>query len=223
MSHIQTTESAPGLDRLSSVALNDAHEHAWKMASSMSLGSPRWKERKLAELRDVLALSQIAPPGRLSVEGIELFVDLCLKLRLAVPVPCMPADGSGRLLVARYAIVHLRYPQLAVSMPMPGTSFLRIEEPRNIWHANVSPSGRPLPHGVFCAGATVSAGTRVSELILTLYYGLCMNPHAVQIDEQDPAGVLNGEAAVWWQHNRDRIPLSEQPFLEPDPSKEAHS
>lgn len=223
MNHTQPTKSSPGLDRLSSVALNDAHQHAWKMASSISLGSPRWKERKLAELRDVLALSQIAPPGRLTVEGIEPFVDLCLKLRLAVPVPCMPHDGSGQLLVAQYAIVHLRYSQLAVSMPMPGTSFLRIEEPRHIWHANVSPAGKPVPPGVFCAGASVPAGTRVSELILTLYYGLCLNRHAVQIDEQDHAGVLNGEAAVWWQHNRDRIPLSETPFLEPDPVKEAHS
>ena len=38
---------------------------------------------------------------------------------------------------------------------------------------------------------------------------------SVMFDEQDPAGVLNADAARWWQQNRDRIPLSREPFIRP--------
>jgi hypothetical protein len=34
-----------------------------------------------------------------------------------------------------------------------------------------------------------------------------------QIDERDPGGVFNAEAARWWQANVHRIPLSREPFL----------
>jgi hypothetical protein len=35
----------------------------------------------------------------------------------------------------------------------------------------------------------------------------------LKIDERDAAGVLNPQAARWWQQNTDRIPLTSVPFL----------
>jgi hypothetical protein len=37
----------------------------------------------------------------------------------------------------------------------------------------------------------------------------------VMVDELDPGGVMNAEAAHWWQANPGRIPLTTAPFLAP--------
>jgi hypothetical protein len=39
----------------------------------------------------------------------------------------------------------------------------------------------------------------------------------VMVDEADPAGVMNGEAALWWQQNMELAPLSRARFLDPPP------
>ena len=36
-----------------------------------------------------------------------------------------------------------------------------------------------------------------------------------QFDAAAPGGIFNNEAAEWWQVNAHRIPLTSEPFLEP--------
>ena len=60
-------------------------------------------------------------------------------------------------------------------------------------------------------GATLPPGVRVKELVLMTYGALSMQ--SVMIDATDPAGVLNPEAAEWWQEIRNRLPLTSVPFL----------
>jgi hypothetical protein len=49
--------------------------------------------------------------------------------------------------------------------------------------------------------------------VLASYAALTLQ--SVMVDERDPAGVMNSEAARWWQANAGRIPLTTTPFLAP--------
>ena len=55
--------------------------------------------------------------------------------------------------------------------------------------------------------------TAVREAVLASYAALTLQ--SVMIDELDPAGVMNKQAARWWQANTGRIPLTSTPFLAP--------
>ena len=66
----------------------------------------------------------------------------------------------------------------------------------------------------FCLGANLARGYPLCEAVLGAYAAFAMQ--SVAIDERDPAGVMNHEAACWWQQNAARIPLSTVPFLEPE-------
>ena len=43
------------------------------------------------------------------------------------------------------------------------------------------------------------------------YRAVTLQDHT--LDVQDPAGVFRADAAIWWQSNTDRIPLTAAPFL----------
>lgn len=203
------TACRTGLSALSDVQLTDDLMRRLDEADSMSAGPRPWRYRKRAEAEDLMKLSQIAPKGRMQIEFLEMSSALRAAIRLKVPVPCMP-DPYGELCIFPYAILGLTYPVEALRKPLPGAAFIQIMRPQHVWLANVlSTHGQPL-----CLGTTLPAGVRVKELILMAYGGLAMQN--VQIDEADPAGVMNIDAARWWQHNLDRIPLSPTPFLRPE-------
>lgn len=196
-----------GLAALAQVVLSPEHQRGLEEAVKAAGGPPAWKHRKQAEARDLLALAQIAP--RLQVGWIDLATDLRALLLLRVPVPCRPG-AAGDLVIERQAVLGLTYPQAALRQPLPGYSFLQVLAPADVWHANVAFGPvRPL-----CLGAALPANVRVKELVLMAYGALSMQ--TVQIDEQDPAGVMNPEAARWWQANAGRAPLTRAPFLSPD-------
>jgi hypothetical protein len=197
-----------GLDSLALVTLNERNQGLWDEALAANGGDPAWRTRKAAEARDLLALSQIAPPGRFQVVGIDLAVCLRALLWLRVPTPCRP-DEHNNLQVADHALLGLTYPQEAIRLPMPGTAFIQILEPPNLWLPNVGSEGQPL-----CLGPQLPCGIPVKELVLMAYGALSMQ--SVQIDERDSAGVLNLDAAIWWQANTNSIPLSHTPFLRPE-------
>ena len=99
---------------------------------------------------------------------------------------------------------------------LPGYAFVQIIWPRNVWHANVARDrGQPL-----CLGATLQAGIRAKEIVLLSYGALTMQ--SIMLDPQDSAGVLDFEAAKWFLANRDRVPLSEVPFLSNEDLVAAH-
>jgi hypothetical protein len=196
-----------GLAALAAVTLSAENQRVLEGAMHVAGGPPVWRCRKQAEARDLLALAQVAP--RLKVGWVDLAADLRALLFLRVPVPCRPG-AAGDLVLAPQAVLGLTYPQEALRQPLPGYSFLQVLAPGDVWHANVAFGPvRPL-----CLGAALPAGTRVKELVLMAYGALSMQ--TVQIDEQDGAGVMNAEAAQWWQKNTARVPLSRAPFLSPD-------
>ncbi len=195
-----------GLAALASLTLDDARRVVLEAAAARARGTASWRARKIAEARDLLALSQIAPPGRLIVEALDLADELRALLALRVPVPCRPGE-DGRLGIANLALLGLTYWQEAIRRPMPGFAFLHVLAPQGVWHPNAAPEhGQPL-----CLGALLPAGIPVKEIVL-LAYGL-LSMQSVMLDERDAAGVLNADAARWWQFNLDKIPLSRTPFL----------
>jgi hypothetical protein len=189
------------------VALDAAYQRRLEAVLEVCRGAPAWRARKRIETHDVLLLSQAAPPGRLTIGLIDLQEAMRLLIMLEAPVPCRPA-ADGSLVVASRAVIGMTYPQEAICTPLPGWVFAQVLEPANVWHPNVGGPGQAL-----CLGPQLPAGIRTRELILMTYAALTLQ--SAQIDEGDPAGVLNVEAARWWQQNRGRIPLTATPFFVP--------
>jgi hypothetical protein len=205
--------SRRGLAILPDIGLAPARQALLDRAMANAQGSAPWRARKKAEARDLLALEELAPPGRLLVQDLDAREGLRALILLDVPVGCRP-QPDGPLVVERGAVVGIHYPQEALYRPLPGPSLIQLLAPRNAFHANVSPGASQ--H--LCLGATLPPGVRVKELVLMTYGALSMQ--SVMIDVADPAGVLNPEAAEWWQQNRDRIPLTPVPFLGLEPSED---
>jgi hypothetical protein len=201
-----TFDTGIGLHDLARVALSPGRTAILESAHAQSGGAAVWRRRKRAEARDLLALSQIAPPGRLQAQYLDLSESLRAVVLLEVPVPVRTgqSDSFG---VADRAVLGLTYPREALVQPLPGYAFIQILFPESVWHPNVAVGhGQPL-----CLGAQLPAGIRVKELILLAYGALSMQ--TITVDERDSAGVLNCDAARWWQQNLERIPLARTPFL----------
>jgi len=196
-----------GLSDLDRVPLLPRNQERLQQLQETSLGPPPWRARKGPEVRDLLALEQIA--DRMMVLGIDGTTELRVLVRLRAPVPCMP-PGANDLLVADQVDLVLLYSEAILRGPLPGFSIVEIIAPRNVYHANVAGNGLPQR---LCLGVNVPRGYPLREAVLASYAALTMQ--SVMVDEQDPGGVMNGEAAKWWQTNSDRIPLTTAPFLAP--------
>ncbi len=204
--------SREGLAALDDQRLNSRHRRMLQLACQTAGGSPVWVRRKTAEARDLLALSELAPQ-RLHVDSLSLGEELKAICRVRVRVATRGSNDQ-EVEIAERALLGLSYPRQALLEPQPGYAFFSILEPDGVWHAQVS----RFPVQRLCLGDTLPAGIRIKELVLMAYYALSMQ--AFQINAADPAGVLNMEAAQWWQRNVERIPLSRAPFLS-DPEFDA--
>ena len=80
-------ESEQGLAAVSQETLDADRQQMLELAEVGSGGTASWRRRKRAEARDLLALSQIAPTGRMAVEFLDLRDALRAVVRLQVPVP----------------------------------------------------------------------------------------------------------------------------------------
>ena len=204
---------------LTCVELNSRNRRLLDFAHNRSGGSPAWRGRKEAEARELLALSQIAPPGRLTVQLLRLEESVRALLVMRVPVPCLP-DSNNHLRIANQAVLGLTYPEEALRQRLPGVAFFQLLEPQGAWHASIDPVFQRI-----CLGASIPANTPVRNLVTMAFGALCMQ--TAQVDELDPAGVLNADAARWWQQNLHLAPLTKTPFLVDEPSgsvmKEAKS
>jgi hypothetical protein len=202
---------AGGLAALGEVALSPANQNLLDQAYAAAEGQPVWRQRRRNEVRELLAMTQIC--DRLRIQFLDLRETLRILLHMRVPVPCLP-DPGGDLVVAPEAVLGLTYPAEALRQQLPGYAFIQILSPAHVWHPNV---GRDRMQAL-CLGARLPAAIRCKELVLSAYGALSLQ--TVQMDVFDPAGVLNVEAALWWQRNGRRIPLSRTPFLQPDPPEE---
>ena len=202
----QTHPTPPrGLAALAEVKLGASGRQLLDSAGRTCGGPKAWQNRKRAEAYDLLALAQIA--SRFTVEFLDLRESLRAVATLQAPVPCLP-DADGNLRIAPRALLGIRYPEEALRIPLPGFSFVEILEPTGVWHANASAESVQM----LCLGAQLPAGIQLKEIVLMTYGALVMA--TVMIDELDPAGVLNPEAARWWQHNIKRAPLTRASFLD---------
>jgi hypothetical protein len=202
-----------GIFDLDRVELDEHATRGLAALASTSLGSPVWKARKAAEARSLLALAHIAP--RMQVLAMDASAALLAIVRLRVPVACLPPGlrsqtGRAELVIADHADLALRYPEELLRVPLPGYALVQVLEPRDVWHPNCSTDGSQR----LCLGAKLPRGYPLREAVLTSYSALCLA--AVTLDELDPAGVLNAEAARWWQAHATRIPLSRAAFLDPE-------
>jgi len=171
-----------------------------------SQGSPMWCARKKAEAKDCLALSQVSP--RFKVLELDMRESLRLFSILHVAVPRFN-KREKKLRVVEKALLGIYYPEESMRKPLPGYVFVQIIQPFQVWHANVTEKNGQL----LCLGSTLPAGIFLREIIIMAYSALSMQ--SIQIDEKNHAGVMNVEAARWWQKNSHRIPLTEKSFLSP--------
>lgn len=202
-----------GLSDLSGVVLDDQHRKIYETASRGCRGTPMWRQRKLAEFQEYLALSMVS--GRIRTMMADLTGPLRLMFELQAPVPLLP-DPAGDLEVAGHALLGLTYPEEAIRAPQPGYSFVTQIRPYHLFLANAAPAdpefGLHGPGQAICLGSQIAANISVKEIILQTYGALTLQ--SVQLDEYDAAGVMNRAAAEWWLQNRDRIPLTREGFLE---------
>jgi hypothetical protein len=204
-------ERPQGLSDLHQVPLLMQQEEGLARLREVALGSAPWRSRKIAETRKVFGLEQLA--DRLTVLAVDATTDLRVVVSLHTPVPTLP-PGSTDLVVEDQAELVLHYNEAILTGPLPGWAMVEILSPRFVIHANVSRSeggGDFAASQRLCLGANIPRAYPLTEAILATYAAFTMQ--SVAIDERDPAGVMNSDAAVWWQENSDRIPLSQVPFL----------
>lgn len=205
-----------GLHDLSSVALESPHAEALTSLEPTLLGPPAWVARKRVELQELLALAQLAP-RRVAILGLDASTDIRVMLILRCAVPCL-TPGDPDIHVEPEARLVVRYPEAILRGPLPGTSLVQILEPRHIHHPNVGTDETfgPAGPGAFasqplCLGSRIPRGLPLREALLMSYAALTLN--SVQLDELDAAGVMNLNAARFYQLNPQHIPLSRETFL----------
>src|SRR5882762_2515280 len=154
------------LTQLGKVTLDAHHSRLLQFAQATCGGSPMWRNRKLADAHELLALAQVS--HRLAVLFLDLREDVRVHLMMRAPVPCLP-DPAGPLQIEPAAELGLVYPKTAVVEPQPGYSFVCLLNPLHAWHANIGPlsTGQRI-----CLGATLPAGIRLREIIFLVYRAL---------------------------------------------------
>ena len=196
---------AGGLSALEKVQLRPANRQMLDAACRDCAGSAVWRNRKSAEAHDLFALSELA--SRFKVEFLDLRESLRALVAMRVPTPCLP-NSDGNLHVVPQIHLGITYPEEALRLPMPGFTLVEIIHPQHVWHANVSSEGPQM----LCLGTQLPAGIQLKDIILMTYGAI--NMQNIMLDEMDAAGVLNPEAARWWQQNIHRLPLSKEAFIE---------
>jgi hypothetical protein len=194
-----------GLYDLSRRELDAGRQRRLEQARGRSGGDAPFRHRKASEAHELLALEAVAPPGRLSVLTLDLHQDFRAMLALEVPVPRRPSP-DGVLRVADRAVIGLVYRREAAFQALPGLAFLQILEPLDVFHPQAAPDGR------FCLGPSLPAGIRVVNIVALAYAALAMQ--TVQLDQYDPAGLLDPEAAIFFQNHPSALPLTRRAFLE---------
>lgn len=191
------------LSDIPTLQLDGYYQSIWEASQATCGGPAACRRRFIAEAHDLLALAQLS--GRLNVHWIDLTIGFRAKVEVEVPVPCLP-DPAKPLSVIPRATLGLAYPPEAIFTSVRGFAFVRILKPQSVWLAAVSPD----QNQVLCLG-DLPASIAVTQIVLMTFGALSLQ--AIQIDLLDPAGVLNPAAALWWQQNASRIPLTREAFL----------
>jgi hypothetical protein len=205
--------NAVGLDMLSEAPLSPRGRAALDAAAFGNRGAAHWRARKLIEARELLALAEIAPTGRMRIDYLDLADDLRTVCKLEVPVAVQAAEAadSGSVRIARGATIGLVYPEKALTQQLGGFSFVEVLEPRAVFHPAIA-SLPPFPQ-VMCLG-DLPAGTRVTEIVFLAYAALAMQN--LRLRGFESLGAMNIPATHWWQDHLSQLPLTRRAFLEAD-------
>ncbi len=199
---------SPSLARLAELDLSPRNRRLLELATEPMQGPDAWKARKASEAHDLLALAQCAGDARMEVVTMDLQMDLRAVIRLQVPVALTPGP-AGELRLADEAVIGIAYPQMIMTVPLPGFAAASLLFPTGVHYPNIgSARGQRL-----CFGTRLPVGIPVSELVIAAYSLLSLQ--SFQLDPEDSAGVMNVDAAVYWQSNRQHMPLTTEPFLRP--------
>jgi len=196
---------ARGLQNLSRMPLSPASIAQLDLLDSQSSGSRAWRARKRVEAHELLALAEIAPT-RMKVRAMDLRADLIAFVDLRVPLPLQDAP-SGEMRVHEGARLVFALPASWLTESLPGTALVEILAPLRVFHPNVHDK----PPQRLCLGPYIEAALPLRELVLLAWGALSLQ--TVQLDERDPAGLLNLEAARALQARPDLIPLTREAFL----------
>ena len=197
-----------GLSRLGKVELEGRFLEHYDRGIAKCHNAGFYENRMKVEFRDYLALAQVS--GR--IDPLDVSFEGTFRLHFLLRARFPLKNSAGEVVVADRAALVLHYPESAVRESLKGTEFVRILG-ANAFHPNISVADSILPFQALCLGPSVLQATRIRELILTSYGLLTLQSHTM--DPLDPAGVLNAEAAEYWQQNCHRIPLSNEPFVLP--------
>ena len=137
----------------------------------------------------------------LHVEG-----DLDAVYRIQMPVPRWPVDGQLQL--AATAIFHLHFEERWCRESPAGWMPLSLLEPTDPFAPNMAPGRR----GATCLGENLPPGILVREIVLLGYHAVALQ--TCQLDESDPAGVLNLEACDYFRRHPEYLPLTHAGLLD---------
>ena len=200
-----TNKNHPGLHELYRADLAPSVQARFERIMEPAVGSPTWLARKTAEVRELLALAQIAP--RLRVQRLDARWDLLAEVRLDAVLPTRAGPGEP-VVLEKKAVLVILYPERVLYSAVPGHALVQIRSPRGVFLPNAS-AGAGSQH--VCLGLKLPVAIPLREIVLRTYAALTLQ--AVMLDPRDAAGVLNRQAAAYWLANRDRMPLSSAPFL----------
>lgn len=196
-----------GLSDLQTLPLSPENQLALDQRLDDMQGTAAWRQRKRVEARALIALSQIAP--RLVIRHLDLRTDVSVLIELRdTPVPCM-APGASDIHIVSGALIAIDYPAEILIHPLPGTRTTRLLRPSNPHHSNIGPPDASPP--AVCLGENTPRGFPLTEIVLTTYAALTLQ--AISLDYRDSIGVLDPAAAIWWQANAQRAPLTTAPFI----------
>ncbi|MBU1695071.1 MAG: hypothetical protein KJ726_09180 [Verrucomicrobia bacterium] len=194
------------LNQLDQVVLNNASQALMKAAAACMDRATAWGRRKLVEYGELVKLAQIAP-YRLRLADCHLDADpLMVLVAMNVPVP-LELNVDGTLRQSDLAVLGIVYPEAVVKQPLPGTAFVEVTYPPDVFHPNIAKG----PRQQLCLGATMPRGIPLREIIVLSYAALC--GQSVTIDFHDPVGVLNLEACRFFEAHPQALPLTKEPFL----------
>lgn len=171
-----------------------------------SLGAPFWRARKRSEVEAVFALG--TKSQRFVVVAIDVENEVRLLILMNTPVAVVADPTLPEVKIADHALLGLTYPEGAIVADQPGMRFVEIIEPAGVFHPSVK-FGRPQS---LCLGASIRAGTPITELLISTFGALSLNV-SIELDEQhNSALTANVEAAKFWQRQTDQLPLTHEPF-----------
>jgi hypothetical protein len=169
----------------------------FQQAAERNGGGRAWRGWKLRSAHAVIDLVTRSP--RMELFALSLEGDFECVFRIQAPVPRWPDDS--RLVIGREVACHLLYgDEWRVTSP-PGWAPVGILRPHDIFHANF----RPHLRGALCLGG-LPPNTPPDQLIFATFDALTLQ--AMNTDESDPAGILNLEAATYFRHHREYLPLT---------------